>query len=46
VAGAAPALGTDGKYQVATKNLRFGNEIAEDEIDLDGGFVIMLETIP
>jgi hypothetical protein len=44
VAGAAPALGTDGKYQVATKNLRFGNEIAEDEID--GGFVIMLETIP
>jgi hypothetical protein len=36
VAGAAPALGADGRYQVAEKNVSFGSEIAEDEIDLDG----------
>jgi hypothetical protein len=35
VAGVAPALGADGKYQVAAKNVRFEVEIAEDEIDLD-----------
>jgi len=46
VAGAAPGLETDGKYQVATKNVRFGTEIAEAEIDLDGGFVMVPETIP
>jgi hypothetical protein len=46
VAGAAPALGADGRYQVAAKNVRFGSEIAEDEVDLDGGFVMIPETIP
>jgi hypothetical protein len=48
VAGAAPALGADGRYQVAAKNVRFGgeSEIAEDEIDLDGGFLMIPETIP
>jgi hypothetical protein len=46
VAGAAPALGADGRYQVAAKNVRFGGEIAEDEIDLDGGFVMIPEVIP
>jgi len=46
VAGPAPALAADGRYQVAAKNVRFGSEIAEDEIDLDGGFVMVPETIP
>jgi hypothetical protein len=46
VAGAAPALGADGRYQVAAKNVRFSSEIAEDEIDLDGGFLMIPETIP
>jgi hypothetical protein len=46
VAGATPALGADGRYQVAAKNVRLGSEIAEDEIDLDGGFVMIPETIP
>jgi hypothetical protein len=31
---------------VTAKNLRFGSEIAEDEIDLDGGFVMTPEGIP
>ena len=46
MAGAAPALGIDGRYQVAAKNVRFGSEIVEDEIDLDGGFLMIPETIP
>jgi hypothetical protein len=46
VAGAAPVLGTDGRYQVPAKNVRFGSEIAEDEIDLDGGFLMIPEAIP
>jgi hypothetical protein len=46
VAGAAPALGADDRYQVAAKNVRFDSEIAEDEIDLDGGFLMIPETIP
>ena len=36
----------DGRHQVAAKNVRFGSEIAEDEIDLDGGFVMIPEAIP
>ena len=46
VAGAAPALAADGRFQVAAKNVRFGSEVAEDEIDLDGGFLMIPETIP
>ena len=46
VAGAAPALGADCRYQVAAKNVRFDSEIAEDEIDLDGGFLMIPEAIP
>jgi hypothetical protein len=45
-AGAAPTLGTDGQYQVAAKNVRFSSEVAEDEIDLDSGFLIIPESIP
>jgi len=46
VAGATPVLGPLGRYQVAAKNVRFGIEIADDEIDLDGGFVMVPEAIP
>jgi len=46
VAGATPPLGADGRYQVAAKNVRFDIEIADDEVDLDGGFVMIPETIP
>jgi Protein of unknown function (DUF499) len=46
VSGATPALGADGRYQVVEKNVRFGSEIAEDEIDLDGGFLMIPEAIP
>jgi hypothetical protein len=46
IPGAAPVLGPDGKYQIAPTNVRFAVEIAEDEVDLDGGFVIVPETIP
>jgi hypothetical protein len=46
LAGAAPSLEPDGKYQVAANNVCFGSVIADDEIDLDGGFVMIPEAIP
>jgi hypothetical protein len=39
--GAAPALGPDGKYQVTLAKVRFDTVVAEDEIDLDSGFVML-----
>lgn len=39
--GAPPALGPDGKYQVTVAKMRFDTVIAEDEIDLDSGFIIL-----
>ena len=46
VSGAKPVLGADGKYQVAIDKVRIGVPVAEDEIDLDGGFIMAPETIP
>jgi hypothetical protein len=46
VAGAPPTLGSDGAYQVALGNVRFGLEFAEDEIDLDSGFIMIPQAIP
>ena len=31
---------------MGAKNVRFGSDIAEDEIDLDGGFVMIPDAIP
>jgi Protein of unknown function (DUF499) len=46
ISGAKPVLGSDGKYQVAAGKVRIGMQIAEDEVDIDGGFVMVPETIP
>jgi hypothetical protein len=46
IPGATPALGADGKYQISPSSVRFAVEIPEDEVDLDGGFVIVPEAIP
>lgn len=45
-AGGAPELGADGKYQVSPAKVRFGKSIAEDEVDLETGFIIMPQAIP
>ena len=40
--GGAPVLGPDGKYQITPAKVRFDTVVAEDEIDLDSGFVMLL----
>ena len=45
-AGGAPALGADGKYQVAPDKVRFDDGIAVDEIDLETGFLMLPQAIP
>jgi hypothetical protein len=42
----APTLGPDGKYQVTTAKVRFNTIVADDEIDLDSGFIMLPLAIP
>ena len=44
--GTVPALGDDGKYQIARDKIVFGHIIPEDEIDLDSGFLLMPTAFP
>jgi len=44
--GATPALGDNGKFQVALDKVRLGVTVADDEIDLDSGFVMLPTAIP
>jgi hypothetical protein len=46
IGSGAPALGADGKYQVTPAKVRFGTTVAEDEIDLESGFVMVPQAIP
>ena len=43
--GGVPALGPDGKYQITPAKVRFDTVVAEDEIDLDSGFVMLPQAI-
>ena len=43
--GGAPLLGPDGKYQVTPSKVRFDTVVADDEIDLESGF-LMAHAIP
>jgi hypothetical protein len=42
----APQLGADGKYQVPRAKVRSKMPVAEDEIDLESGFLMMPQAIP
>lgn len=44
--GAVPTLGPDGKYQIAVNKVRFEMDIAEDEVDLESGFILMPPGMP
>lgn len=44
--GGTPALGPDGKYQVTPAKVRFDAIVADDEIDLESGFILMPQSIP
>ena len=46
VAGSPPSLGSEGQYQVALDKIQFAADVAEDEIDLDSGFLIVPSAIP
>jgi hypothetical protein len=46
ISGAVPELGTDGKYLVPIARVRIATGVAEDEIDLESGFIMMPQSIP
>ena len=46
MAGPVPTLGPDRKYQVSLEKVRFGTVVAEDEIDLESGFLMVPTAIP
>ncbi len=46
IAGAVPELDAEGKYQVPLAKVRFAAGVAEDEIDLESGFIMMPQAIP
>ncbi|MCL6502992.1 MAG: DUF499 domain-containing protein [Pirellulales bacterium] len=44
--GSPPALGPDGKFQVARDKLVIGRTLAEDEMDFESGFIMVPAAIP
>jgi hypothetical protein len=44
--GPKPGLSADKKYEVAPSKVRFKVVVAEDEIDLDSGFLMLPQAIP
>ena len=41
-----PVLGEDGRYQVDRSRIAFERSVADDEIDLDSGFLMLPKAIP
>lgn len=41
-----PTLGPDGKYLISMAKVRFDTIVADDEIDLDSGFIMLPQAIP
>jgi uncharacterized protein len=46
VSGVVPTLGEDGKYPINRDKVVITKMIAEDEVDLESGFIMMPEAIP
>lgn len=44
--GTTPALGGDGKFEIAVDKVRVNVQVADDEIDLDAGFIMLPAAIP
>ncbi len=44
--GATPQVGRDDKFQVSLTKVRFASEVADDEIDLESGFLMMPQAVP
>jgi hypothetical protein len=46
VSGVTPLVGPDGKFQVSRDKVLFGRVLAEDEVDLESGFIMLPSAIP
>ena len=46
ISGAVPELGPDGRYLVPLAKVRIATGVAEDEIDLESGFIMMPQAVP
>ena len=46
VAAGRPNLGDDGRYQLDCSRVAFERSVADDEIDLDSGFLIIPKALP
>jgi hypothetical protein len=46
VSGPKPRLSAQGKFEVAPTKVRFKTSVAEDEVDLDTGFLMLPQSIP
>jgi hypothetical protein len=46
VSGPKPTTGPDDKFQVAVAKVRFKTTVADDEIDLESGFLMLPQAIP
>jgi hypothetical protein len=44
--GGTPALGPDGKFQIAPDKVTLGRQLREDEIDLESGFLMLAAAVP
>jgi Protein of unknown function (DUF499) len=44
--GSQPALGSDGKFQIGRDKLVVGRTLAEDEVDVDSGFIMLPAAVP
>jgi len=44
--GTTPEIGTEGRYLVALSKVRVSVPVADDEIDLESGFIMMPQAIP
>lgn len=42
----SPSLGADGKYQIDRSKVTFDRALAEDEVDLGSGFIIIPSAVP
>jgi len=44
--GLQPALGPDGKFQISRDRIVLGRKLAEDEVDLESGFIMVPTAVP
>ena len=44
--GGNPSLGSDGRFQISPEKIVFSRALAEDEVDLDSGFIMLPAAMP